>query len=246
VAILHELDAQVVLLLPLVARDEVFGLIELYSDVPGYHYTPAETRLAQTLADQAGVAISNAQLYDEIRGFTQTRTASEGAPRTCGRRSICSRLSAAARNALPHHERLSASLDLDRVLNRALMLVVGAIGASRGSILLLDPQTDTLIHRASLGGTATLPPGGVPTVFRRGEGLAGWVIQKQRPAIVGDVLVDERWAKKPDEPARNYRSALAVPLVAGEDVLGALMLYNPQTSYFTEGHCDWWKLPRIR
>ena len=77
---------------------------------------------------------------------------------------------------------LSASLDLDRVLNRALTLVVGAIGAPRGSILLVDPQTDTLIHRAALGRKpATLPPGGAPTPFRRGEGLAGWVIQK--PAL---------------------------------------------------------------
>ena len=59
------------LMLPLVARDEVFGLIELYSDVPGYKFTSADIRLAQTLANQAGMAISNAQLFEEIRGFTQ-------------------------------------------------------------------------------------------------------------------------------------------------------------------------------
>lgn len=241
VAILRQLNAHVVLLLPLVARDEVFGLIELYSDVPGHQFTSAEIRLAQTLADQAGVAISNAQLFDEIRGFTQ-ELEQRVEERTEDLRRALDQLTV-ERSQLETLFRitseLSASLDLDRVLNRALMLVVGAIGASRGSILLLDPQTDTLIHRASLGGAAALPPGGVPTAFRRGEGLAGWVIQKQRPAIVADVLVDERWAQKPEAPAPpapNHRSALAVPLVAGEDVLGALMLYNPRANYFTESH----------
>ncbi len=237
VAVLDELDAKMSLMLPLVARDQVFGLIELFSDVPGHQFTSADVRLAQTLADQAGVAISNAQLFEEIRGFSQEL---EGRveERTNDLRRALDQLTV-ERGQLETLFRitseLSASLDLDRVLNRALTLVVGAIGALRGSIMLLDPQTDSLIHRASLGGTTTLPPGGVSTTFRRGEGLAGWAIQKQRPAIVGDVLTDERWTRKPDEPTRSYRSAMAVPLVAGEDVLGALMLYHPHKDYFTEG-----------
>jgi len=238
VAVLRELGVQVMLMLPLVARDEVFGLIELYSDAPGYKFTSADIRLAQTLANQAGMAISNAQLFEEIRGFTQ-ELEQRVEERTEDLRRALDQLTAESsqlETLFRITSELSASLDLDRVLNRALTLVIGAIGAQRGSIMLLDPQTDMLVHRAALGSPATLPPGGAPTAFRRGEGLAGWAIQKQRPAIVGDVLTDARWAKKPDEPARAYRSAMAVPLAAGEDVLGALMLYHPETDYFTESH----------
>jgi PAS domain S-box-containing protein len=238
VALLKQMGAQTLLMLPLVARDQVVGLMELYRDVPGYRFTASHIRLAQTLADQAGVAISNARLYEEIRGFTQ-ELERRVAERTEDLRQALDQLTA-------EHDRvetlfritseLSASLDLDRVLNRALTLVVEAIGAPRGSIMLVDQETNALIHRVALGRTPALPPGGEITRFRRGSGLAGWVIQKRKPAIVTDVLTDERWIKQPGQSSVDFRSALAVPLEADDDVLGALLMFHPQPNYFTQDH----------
>ena len=238
VALLKQMGAQTLLMLPLVARDEVVGLMELYSDVPGYRFTTDHIRLAQTLADQAGVAISNARLFEEVRGFTQVLE-QRVAERTEDLRQALDQLTTEhSRVEMLYRitSELSASLDLDRVLNRALTLLVDAIGAPRGSIMLVDQETDALIHRAALGKTPALPPGGKITRFRRGNGLAGWVIQKRKSVIVADVLTDERWIKQPGRSSADFRSALAIPLEAADDVLGALLMFHPQPDYFTQDH----------
>ncbi|RMF28194.1 MAG: response regulator, partial [Chloroflexi bacterium] len=129
---------------------------------------------------------------------------------------------------------LSTSLDLDRVLNRALELVVEAVEADRGAILLVDPQTERLIQRASLGSPRRLPPRGAPTPFRRGEGLAGWVIAHKKPAIVPDIHHDPRWVDN-GQP-RSYRSALAIPLIVGDEAMGVLLLFHREADRFTEDH----------
>jgi PAS domain S-box-containing protein len=56
-----------VLMLPLVARDDVVGLIELYSSAPRRTFTPRDIQLGQTLVNQAAVTIANARLYKEAR-----------------------------------------------------------------------------------------------------------------------------------------------------------------------------------
>ncbi|MBL7062698.1 MAG: GAF domain-containing protein [Anaerolineae bacterium] len=154
---------------------------------------------------------------------------------------------------------LSTSLDLDHVLNRALTLVVGAVGVERASILMLDAQTlagsvepsGQLIHRAALGTETKLPPGGIPTRFHRGEGLVGWVIEHREAAIVPDIRRDHRWVEPRERcpelvegrcpelvegKEREYRSALAVPLLSGAQVLGALLLFHIQSDFFDEDH----------
>lgn len=56
-----------VLMLPLIARDDVLGLVELYSSAPRRIFTPRNIQLGQTLANQAAVTIANARLYREAR-----------------------------------------------------------------------------------------------------------------------------------------------------------------------------------
>lgn len=57
----------VVLMLPLVARDNVIGLIEMYSSAPRRSFTSREIQLGQTLVNQAAVTIANARLYERAR-----------------------------------------------------------------------------------------------------------------------------------------------------------------------------------
>jgi PAS domain S-box-containing protein len=56
-----------VLMLPLIARDDVHGLVELYSSAPRRTFSPRDIQLGQTLVNQAAVAIANARLYEEAR-----------------------------------------------------------------------------------------------------------------------------------------------------------------------------------
>lgn len=128
---------------------------------------------------------------------------------------------------------LSNSLDLDRVFARALQLATDMVNVERGSIFILDLQSDQLIHRAAMGGDKPLAEGGELAPFRRGEGLVGWVIKNRQGVVIGDLDNDPRWIRVPDHSPK-HKSALAVPLMANEDVLGAMILLSPQHNAFDE------------
>lgn len=51
---------------PLVVHDEVLGILNLYSETPGF-FTQEHVHLVQALADQAAQALRNAQLYQSVR-----------------------------------------------------------------------------------------------------------------------------------------------------------------------------------
>jgi signal transduction histidine kinase/putative methionine-R-sulfoxide reductase with GAF domain len=135
-------------------------------------------------------------------------------------------------------QEMTFTLELDRVLNRALARVGQALQVTEGSILLLDPESDDLIYRAAMGRPIILPKGGKRTRFRRGVGLAGWVLEHNMPALIGDLEADPRWVIDPDKAGQTH-SALAVPLGSEEEVLGVILLFHPQRDYFRQEHV-WW------
>jgi len=222
---------------PIVARDEVLGLLRLGDGRFDRILGDSEVQLVETLVNQAAVAMSNARLYDQVVKFTQEL---EGRVEERTRE-----LAQANTNLTLERDRvevlfritseLSSSLDLDRVLNRALELVVQAVGAPYGSIMLVDQQTDRLIMRALLSPGGSLPPGGKLSIFRRGEGLSGWAVVNRQAAIVPELSLDKRWVSM-GENVSNFRSALVAPLQMGEDVLGAMMILHPDGDYFNEKH----------
>jgi PAS domain S-box-containing protein len=103
--------------------------------------------------------------------------------------------------------------------------------------MLLQPDQKSLFLRAALGSTHTTPEGGQPTALKANEGLVGWVITNQEPALIPDLTTDPRWLKINDEPPPN-RSAIAVPLIIGDEILGALLLYHQEAGIFTEDQLD--------
>jgi PAS domain S-box-containing protein len=127
------------------------------------------------------------------------------------------------------------SLNLELMLNRTLIRVSQALHAEHSSILLLDPTSGYLEHRAAVARAQALPKGGKRTRFRRGVGLAGWVLEHNEPAIVPDIDDEPRWAPDP-EGARNSRSALAVPLASEHKVLGVMLLFHGERDHFMEPH----------
>jgi GAF domain-containing protein/nitrogen-specific signal transduction histidine kinase len=232
---MQEADVASLLMLPLVAGDRVVGLLEL---VQTAHcaFNRSELQLAQTLANQAAVAIENARLFEEVRSYRD-----ELEQRVEERTEALARERDRVETLYRITSELGASLDLDRVLDRALTLVLDAVKSERGSVFMLDQQTGHIIHKAALwlepgeGGKRTLPIGGVPTRFKRGEGLAGWVMEMKQPAIVDDVYQDPRWTEV-EKCERRHRSVLAVPLVVSDEAVGALLLFHSELNYFSYKH----------
>jgi PAS domain S-box-containing protein len=209
---------------PLVSKGELLGLLVMAKVEPGFYGT-LHGELVQAFAAQVATALDNARLYAQARQFNEQleRTVNE---RTRALQFERDRVGTLLRIT----SELSASLDLDRVLQRALALVNDVIGATQGSIFLVDPQSDHLLHRAALGRPQALPPGGQPTPFTVNTGLAGWVIKNRQPVVIGDLQADARWA--PGPAGRDPRSALAAPLVTMDDNLGAIMFFSPEVEAF--------------
>jgi PAS domain S-box-containing protein len=193
--------------------------------------------ILQILASQLATAIENARLYKELTRSTQ-ELEQKVEERTEELAQALEELTAERDHAEALYritKDLGISLDLDRVLIQALALINEAVGVEHGSIMLLDPESGNLIDRAALGREKPLPRGGRMTHFRKGVGLGGWVLEHREPVIIEDVARDERWLVPPGQE-RLSKAAIAVPLAAGEDVLGVLLLYHPQPGYFNETH----------
>ncbi len=67
-----------VMIIPLKARDEVYGTIGIDYDQPGQEFTPSDVTLAETIAGQITGAIENAQLLQEMQ---KAKEAAEAANR---------------------------------------------------------------------------------------------------------------------------------------------------------------------
>ncbi|MCC6191597.1 MAG: GAF domain-containing protein [Anaerolineales bacterium] len=219
--LLRERATHCLMIVPLRTRGEVIGTIGLDTDQSDRVFTAPEVSLAETLAGQIAGAVENARFAQELEARVTARTAEVQRERE------------RVEILLQVTTELSSSLDLDRVLTRALQLVTESIHADRGAIYLIDMESDQLTYRAALGRPQPLPPGGQPASFRRSEGLVGWAIQTRQGAVIADLAADRRSEPLPDL-GHEQRSALVVPLLANEDSLGAMILFSPQPNTFDE------------
>ena len=130
--------------------------------------------------------------------------------------------------------RLNSDLDLHRVLADVIDLTVKHVGAANGSIMVFD-ERERVAHK--ILARADLPPEKVDTVIAQvlSQGLAGWVVERRQGDIVDDVLADERWIHFPDDDLAGG-SAIGVPLLRRERVVGVLTLRHPEKGHFTAKH----------
>src|SRR3972149_6376769 len=107
-----------------------------------------------------------------------------------------------------------SSLDLDDVLHQTVKLTTEVVGATKGSIFLLDEQGREL--QRFLAAREEMDPETKRRVSYKvmEDGLAGWVIATRQSAIVDDTAQDKRWVRLDDD--LRVRAALCVPFfVAG-------------------------------
>ena len=220
--ILTKMGIQSTLLIPFIAQGQAIGAFTLDAISAPRRFTSDEIELCQTIAAQMAVAVTNARFAQELEARVAARTQDLDRERQ------------RVETLLQITTELSTSLDLDRVLLRALQLVTDAIGAEHGSIFMLDMQSNQLIYRASLGRAKPLARGGEPAPFKRNEGLVGWVIKNKQPVVIPNVEEDPRWKHFSEEEEILPRSAVGVPLMANEDALGAMILLSPKINAFDE------------
>jgi len=132
--------------------------------------------------------------------------------------------------------KISSSLDLDKVLRDILALTISSVGATSGSMIVLDESGQARRHTLIREGLATLVTEQVVAQILD-RGLAGWVVRHQEGTIVFDTREDERWLALTDDHLTT-RSAIAVPLLRQERVVGVLTLIHPEPNRFGQEHLD--------
>lgn len=129
---------------------------------------------------------------------------------------------------------LAAQLDLRRLLQHILQLTVEAVGATSGSILVLDERG--AVHEGALafgGRVHDHTAEQLTDTYERG--LAGWVVENRQAALVTNTGDDPRWLRRalPGGDGES-RSAICVPLLARERVVGVLTVVHPQAGRLQE------------
>ncbi|MBM4423353.1 MAG: GAF domain-containing protein [Chloroflexi bacterium] len=126
----------------------------------------------------------------------------------------------------------ASSLELDDVLGKVLRLTVLAVKADAGSIFLLDSGGRVI---RSILARGDLPPDiKRPLVLTTmTKGFAGWVYQRREAGIIADTAADGRWHFFPDD-AIVTRSAIGVPLIRRDIVIGVMTLMHPERNWFNQ------------
>ena len=119
---------------------------------------------------------------------------------------------------------LATELDMDRLLARILQAAMRAVEGAAGSLLLLDPARQELVFAVVRKGLGPALQGKRVSV---NQGLAGWVVRHNQPAIVNDVQSDARFFGQITEgTGLEVRSLLCAPLVTKGQVIGAIEIVN--------------------
>jgi sigma-B regulation protein RsbU (phosphoserine phosphatase) len=129
---------------------------------------------------------------------------------------------------------------LIKILQKTLEVFAGLTGAEKGSLFLID-RNGVVIESILTRSDAT-PEQRSQLIGRvLDKGLAGWVRRHREVGLIMDTKEDDRWLDLPDQPY-TVRSALAVPILRDEKLLGLLTLLHAQTGHFSEETAELMKM----
>jgi D-sedoheptulose 7-phosphate isomerase len=130
-----------------------------------------------------------------------------------------------------NHE-LDLSLDQFGILQSVLKFCLKYVDAVSGSILLFGEREEPISAAlAYMDKVEVYAAQNLVDIIQ--QGLAGWVIKNRQSALVLDTLDDHRWLKRPWEEKNGSRSAVSVPFMNSDKVLGVLTLAHPNAKWFT-------------
>lgn len=187
--------------IPIKSKENVQGVMHVASYQ--YHpFSPEEVRLYTAIANQIGVAMENARLYEQGWRQVQELSALEEITR-----------------------QINATLDVEQILGLVLKRALQMTAAEAGAIDLLDRQQNTLSMRAGQGFPVEVCHA---RPWSLEQGVIGRVVRTGQPALIADVSQDADYTAV----LPQTRSLLAVPLGRQGEVMGVIVLESLQTAAF--------------
>ncbi len=122
--------------------------------------------------------------------------------------------------------------DMDEQFQRLVARCVALLGASSGSLAVIDEASKALVTLAACSQESSGPDW---VVWRLHETIAGWVVGQRTPAVIEQTAADPRtqWLG-----CSAVRSLLCVPLLLEQQVLGALTLTSAVPGAFGTQHLN--------
>jgi PAS domain S-box-containing protein len=173
-----------------------------------------EQNLVQQVADQLGLALNNARLFEETRKSAQL-------------------MAAVAEIATS----ISTVLDLQTLLETAVHLTQQRFGLYHAHIYLMDEDGEALIlkacgwkeedqnHETGVDDTRKIDVNAPISIVAR-------TARTKMPVVLNDVQTDPNWLSNPMLP--DTKSEIAVAVVSGEKVLGVLNVHSDELNHFTD------------
>lgn len=116
---------------------------------------------------------------------------------------------------------VNAQLDLDACLKTSMERISDLLGVERGSLMLLDKESQELSIKASKGLNENIIKS---AKTKMGEGVSGWVAKNKEPLLIKDIAIDKRFRKR--SKGYHNNSLLSVPLLANNELLGVINVNN--------------------
>lgn len=128
---------------------------------------------------------------------------------------------------------IHSSLDSQKVFSLIMENTNKVAGSEASTLFLLDENSDELVFCMPTGPMADKLAN---KRIKKGQGIAGWVVENGEPAIVPDVEQDPRFfTGVDDDTGFQTKSILCVPLMLNHQPIGVIEAINKQDgSKFTE------------
>lgn len=188
--------------IPLFSQGKLLGYLNLDSKTPGF-FSQEQVALVQTFANQAGIAIENARLFQE-----ESR-----------RSEIIEALANIANEIATTREILPA---LDKISERTLSL----LNASSVAIYLLQEDKQTIKIVSARGEYQDELSS---HTIKLGEGITGNIIANGKPEIVNEIEKDSRKVTIPGTPEEESDTMMSAPLILHGESIGAINAWRLKT-----------------
>lgn len=124
--------------------------------------------------------------------------------------------------------------DIELLLSSILLEVMERLGASSGSLVVMDEDMQYFNTLQVFGRTTELVPTEEMSDLLQ-SGFAGWVLQNREPVLIKDTNEDPRWLSQPWEEEEGVsRSVIAVPFFRNDRSVSVFILTRPADRCFTE------------
>lgn len=180
------------LALPMVVGDKLVGVLNIETETA---LQEEDIPGLNIIATQLGVAVENARLFEQEQ-------------RRALRTAIVGRIG----------QLITSSLSLSEILQTATQAMTGQLGYSTVGIFLLTENANRLVLRARSGYETTLEIGVYSQSLE--QGVVGRAAKERKALYIPDVRKEPGYVSFPG--SEHLRSELALPIIAGERLLGVL------------------------